>query len=829
MRLNLLTVLVAGLTVAPLVAADAPIRLMPGASEAEWGQSVGLSGTGTIRISPQATPAEREAARLLVLYVERRFDQKWQIQEADGGRADDGLTVYLGRPKTFAALDKLCREQNLTIPAQPEAYALKVWSAGNRVTAIVAADIGRAVIYGQDTLFQLLGRQGQRLTIQQATIRDWPTIPLRGRPHPHYEYYLKAENFDCMMSSRINFMDLRDGIYAFEAGAKLKLDLLEPIVKRGKDRELRIYAVVNCGVPVEEQDAVIDLFKEFVELGADGLWASFDDKGAGGDAVKMVNRILELGRAHGITGDAIAVTPPKGDYQTIDTPFNRKIIAIPGMEQAVWYWTSVPCAEDLASGEAVGLRVKPSWWHNWPRMSAPSFRGGSQHAYMPALRLADGWNHPNERELRAMGKHVHSVMPWDGWQAQQHYLVPAIGWWSWRPEQYDRDTLRDRMYDMVFGPEQVKTAAHFDDTLKTIRGRFQFWSTQTDYAPQCPPRLKSLDDRTKTEAELAELRSRYAALRSGAVAASLIEPETLEAEYLGALDRELETALAATKAPYPEYWWPAHQDALLNAVYAGDTARADKLIADARPRVLDEVARVEKMLPHVGSIQAYAEWWRNRAAATPADWKKLLDERQAELLERVAEYSRTVAPTSQMLSQMNDPPVQVGTGVWIRHNHLLATVLPEPRETFWGDWIGGLVEHEGEKAAVFALAKHQAVNAGVHSELPVAIPLSGLRDRLGLLVYLADANKESFGLGRAKWRWAGYRSIKLLWGDRELWTADLGIPRLTGEWFVIHLPEIPADLASLNLRLRVEDYYSAKNNLEIVYVGPIHLIEFDRD
>ena len=42
------------------------------------------------------------------------------------------------------------------------------------------------------------------------------------------------------------------------------------------------------------------------------------------------------------------------------------------------------------------------------------------------------------------------------------------------------------------------------------------------------------------------------------------------------------------------------------------------------------------------------------------------------------------------------------------------------------------------------------------------------------------------------------------------------------------LPELPADMKTLPLRLRIEDYRPAKNNLEIVYVGPIRLLELDR-
>ena len=83
--------------------------------------------------------------------------------------------------------------------------------------------------------------------------------------------------FDCIMSSRINFIDLRDGVYAFEAGGKLKKEELKKIIVEAKNRGLRVYAAVNTGVPKARQGAVIALFKEFIEMGADGLWASFDD------------------------------------------------------------------------------------------------------------------------------------------------------------------------------------------------------------------------------------------------------------------------------------------------------------------------------------------------------------------------------------------------------------------------------------------------------------------------------------------------------------------------------------------------------------------------
>ena len=536
---------------------------------------------------------------------------------------------------------------------------------------------------------------------------------------------------------------------------------------------------------------------------------------------------MALGREHNITGDAIAITPPKGAYQTINYKFNREVASVPGMEQAVWYWTSVPCAQDTADGEAIGLKVRPSWWHNWPRLQYPSL-SSAPGAYVPVLNLADGWNHPNDQELKEMGRYVHAVLPWDGWQALQHYLVPVIGWWSWRPEQYDPEAIRQRVYDMVFGPAQVETARAFDNALQGIHDRFQFWSTQTDFAPQCPPRLKSLEDRARTVADLTALQPKLASLRESAGAASLLEAVVLQQDYLQPMAREIATGLAAAQTPYPEYWWPQHQASVLYALYDGDMAKADQLIAGARDRLLADVSQVEKQFAELGKANGYVTWWQKRARASAADWKELVTQRQAELRTRIADYSKTIAPAAQMLRNLSDPPVQAGTGAWEGHNHVLATVLPEPREIFWGDWIGGRYEDGSAQAAVFALSKHERVNANTFSELPVNLPVSGRRDRLALIVYLADANKESFGLGYSKWRWSGYRSIRLLWKDQELWKADLGIPRLSGEWFVIPLPALPAELKTLSLRLRVEDYLPAKNNLEIVYVGPIRLLELDR-
>ena len=188
-----------------------------------------------------------------------------------------------------------------------------------------------------------------------------------------------------------------------------------------------------------------------------------------------------------------------------------------------------------------------------------------------------------------------------------------------------------------------------------------YWGTHTDYAPQCPPRLKSPADRDRVKTDIENLQPKLADLRREAESASLLDRHVLQKEYLDAMASEIRTGLAAAEAPYPEYWWPGHQDLVLRAIYDGDMTKADQLIAGVRDRVIEEVSQVEKLLASAGMTREYAGWWRKRAKATAADWQKLLEQRQGELMERAAEYSKTVAPITQMLSGLNDPPVQIGT------------------------------------------------------------------------------------------------------------------------------------------------------------------------
>jgi len=196
------------------------------------------------------------------------------------------------------------------------------------------------------------------------------------------------------------------------------------------------------------------------------------------------------------------------------------------------------------------------------------------------------------------------------------------------------------------------------------------------------------------------------------------------------------------------------------------------------------------------------------------------------LAERVQNYSRTILSDATMMAGLRAPPLEWGIGRWQVSNRLLATVLPAPEEQFWGGWMAGRHRHGDLEAAVFTADRVlRPGDVGEYAELEAAIPVSGRRDRLGLLLFVSAANKDLFSNTLVPFRWAGYRFLELRWQDRLLWEVDLGQVPERGNWFMVRLPSIPEKVSELRLQVRAADRKLSMNNYTIAYVSPLRLLE----
>lgn len=836
------TILPAGLILLPAImtaaipAAGQP-SLVPPPREVRWTGQPPLplpQDRVAIVLGDQAGEPEAYAAELLGKLVARRFGRTWPVvreREAPAG----GVVLLLGLRSTHRLLDGMCtrhgRELNVSSPGH-DGYLIHVPPAdGGRPAVLVGGSNARGVIYGADTLFQLIEQRAEGLVLHRASIRDWPTVPWRGRPHTHYDHYLREGELDAFMISRINWIDLRDGIYAFEPGAKLDKAAIARVIAEARRRDLVVYGTVNCGVPQSQHEAVLTTFREFIGLGVDGLWLSFDDKGPGETTETLVWQVLELAREAGIGPERIAVCPPKGAYQDITASFSRRLLAMPGLQQAMVFWTRVPCAADAEEARRLGLAVKPSWWHNWirPASGFTHVEGGSQlsggrRSYLELQPLASGWHAPTAEDLAEAADHVHSVIPWGGTSWNPYYVAPAIGWWGWSGKQCDFQAVRGRVYDIVFGPAQVETARDFDDRLTALRSRFIFTISGTPDAPLCPPRPAPGVDAAAILGEVDALQKLVDRLEARAPAESLLKEDEVRAGLLGPMREELAVAGAAAATTFPEQWWPARQCLILDAVGRGDRQEAAGHIEQARGLLLEQIDRIAGALGQLRMTGGYAAWWKRRAELDVAGWEKLVADRREEFQRRVWWYAYTAIGPADLIRESANPPLDWGTGRWQVRNRVRARVLPQDRETFWGDWMAGVHVRGDCRAAVFACRHHIDGDVGDFSELPVEVPLSGDRSCLALMICMGNANKDEIGLHHVPDRWAGCRVIRLLHDDRTLWEADLGRRREKGEWFVVPLPPVPADRDVLRLRLRVEETRETRA-FGIVAVAPILLVE----
>ena len=104
------------------------------------------------------------------------------------------------------------------------------------------------------------------MALVRASIRDWPTVPWRGRPQTRIQNYLRPGDFDCYLDSRINFVDLRSGIYAFEPGEDLDEPLMRRIINECHRLGLVVYGTVNCGVAKMKYPSALKTFTEMLRL-----------------------------------------------------------------------------------------------------------------------------------------------------------------------------------------------------------------------------------------------------------------------------------------------------------------------------------------------------------------------------------------------------------------------------------------------------------------------------------------------------------------------------------------------------------------------------------
>jgi hypothetical protein len=218
--------------------------------------------SAAIVIGDKASEPEKYAAQTLRKTAKKRFAADWPVLTESGNTKPFETLIVLGMRSTNRMLDRLCRDWKVDLADKSpghDGYVIRMGSDHGRSVILVGGSNPRGVIYGQDTLFQLIFCSNGKLTASRASVRDWPSIPWRGRPATFVAYYAKPGMMDLLAQARINFVDIRDtdDVYGTPPGRKLNKQLIASVIHEAHRRGFFVYGTVNCAVFPKEHDAAI--------------------------------------------------------------------------------------------------------------------------------------------------------------------------------------------------------------------------------------------------------------------------------------------------------------------------------------------------------------------------------------------------------------------------------------------------------------------------------------------------------------------------------------------------------------------------------------------
>ena len=809
-----------------------------------------------IIIGNDASETERYGAERMRLHLKRRFGKDVAVvsENAIGNAVEQ--VILMGQPATNSAVKRICETEKIELTAKSpgmNGFVLRFLTEGKRKTMLVGGSDALGVVYGGDALFDLMSRSGDAVKIKVAAVRDFPSIPWRGRPHSVLHHHLVPGAMDAYIRARINFSDIRDNPNVKEnyfyparkasmglpAGQALDVPPIQEAIKEFHRRGLFVYGTVDCAVPKTKYDAMLKTFDELIKLGVDGIWISLDDTGAGEDPHGLVRTILDFGKKHGMTGRKVAYTPPLREYQHIDRPLNHEMAKIAGFDEILWFFTRVPCEGDLKMAQSMGIKLKPGWWFN---LADGAIQGGISHSggimvstrkgkpgYLDMVPMSHGWGKPDyENEMvRNADLYTDQALLWavcDGWP--EEYEVVMFGQWAWNPKQHDWTEQRRAAYRYLYGDAGVDVAYEYDEILADLENKFLL--PRIRYTPNLnwPPRLKDIKDREAALKQAEQLRVLADRLTAIAPKESAIDRDRLEFVYLEPMRATAELARKMASLDYPEYKFQPLDKLYTTLVQEGKTENAkekvEQLRKEMRQPVLTMLEKIETELGELKAIGEYISYWKaqtemesvekavtKQLQQNAATWKSLTALPANKLMPYNEEAKED--DLKQLFATWQKPPtggkqlLEVKPDEWLKSTAII------------GSYLIGAFERFDVSCAGIGLPANTATTAGDYGQIRTSISVPKHTGKLVADIFIADTRIDD--------QYRNVRTMSLFVNGRPVWEQDIALDQRGKEWKTIDLTEIAKGAEHLDFVFTVMEKRAVGHHASVVFVGPMILRE----
>ncbi len=832
---------VALLCLSPVVLAeDCPMVPRPKEYHASGDTLVlGTAETAAIVVGRDASEPELYAAGRLQTHIERRFKRTLPILE------HDKLTGAVRQVYEFSGAP--LRD----LPFNGFSVVFEKREDVDWIT-IRGADKG-GLIYGGEAFFDLIKKDADGIArVTVATVKDWPSIPWRGRPHSVMAQQIQPGQLDAYVHARINFSDFRDNptqpaTLTMDArkssmgcppGKPIDTELFQRVFREYKKRAFFVYGTVSCRLDADDYSQLTETFDELLELGCDGIWVSMDDTGGGADPVRLAQYASDYMQKTGMTGIHMMFTPGGAEYSTIDRPLNWAMAKIEPFNTGSWIFTRVPCKADYELCQKMGLKSKPAWWYNYCETSYPDPKAGFIHSsailttqrkdgkpsYMNLLPITPGWGSPEFDKLRDADLYTDRINLWalcGGWPAE--YALGMFGQWGWNPKDCDWPKLRDSIYDYVWGPSQVATIREFDETWVQLKQLYWLPDRWGFRAPgNTLVRLKTPQDRPKALGLLDKLDKLAAVLADGSPDETAIGRERLVYQYLEPIQVSLRFARKQATLEYPEYEYADFEFRALQIQVEQNADAANAYLSEVQAKIPPMLARLSKELDELKDIEPVLDLWRARLAKS----KTVAAIESTQLQEKLAQWKTFVnQPIKDFLPFLDEPsegdlaalfknrarPVPAGTlktydaADWTCHPAMAR-----------GAYCVGFYERDGQQAAAILLPINTRSTPGDFGYVELNVPKPELEGRLFAELFLVDTRLDR--------RYHNVRRIEVLANGKTLFTRDIADPK-ADDWVTMDLTDAVANATNIKLQVRVIEQRAVSNHTSWVFVGPVRLYQ----
>lgn len=775
-------------------------------------------------------PVETYSAKHLKKQIKKHYNLKLNLaDDTDQVFKDrDGIKIIVGTSQQ-PFIKQFCAENNIDVNLPGfDGFVIKTVKNKSSKLIVVAGANPRGVTYGASVLFDLLKVKKKKLTCPAVYIRDWASIKWRGRP-TEYIHLQTEESLDTCVHSRINFIDLRDsnapGGWAFcgiPAGMALDRVKFKKVIDDAHTRGIIVFGTVACSVPPERFNDVIKTFKDLIALGVDGLWISFDDFGPGKDAPLLVESILKLAQENNISPDMVAITPPSGSYQEIDTVWNKQIVAVPNADKMKWFFTRIPSKFDDDMMKSFGFKAQLCWWHNWPRPKGGilnDFAGGrplydSKWAYYELLPLSAGWNNPTPDELKTAVDYTDTVMLWQTRPAD--YDCHVLGLWAWNPLVHDFNAVSETAYSYVFGKTAAPAARLFDSKLAKLRNYFTTPLYKNVSPSIWPSRLLDVNERPAVLELLNEMELIMQVLEQSSPKQSMLCYENLKIDYLQPMRDIVTYGRKMVALEYPEYTLKEFPNRMVDLAAKNDTQAIDAEIEKIKEDVQNKLQKISSELTGFKHIDPYIKQWTDYVSGSDF-WIQEYKNREQQKAE--AEQKRKEAKqkfdevvkgnfTELFADQSKAPEGKILV-------EIPAKVIQKGRYHARGTWAMGMYE---DKAVAIASLPQETYKDSDIAMLSTEATIPNFTKRLYLEVYIAHITKDSQSPVREDVRLSALRV-----DNKTIWNQDLNVP-LKG-WQINDITDVAKPGETISLRFLVSNRIVPTGYDTIVFFGPARLVE----